>query len=613
MRLSALFSDGMVLQRNQDNRIWGYTEPECKITGLLGEKTFEGYAEENGYFSISLPQCPVGGPYQLTIKADEEIVIQDVLVGDVFLLGGQSNMELPLSRTVEMFREELQQTNEPYIRMFEVPKEYEFLEERENVVNGSWIKASEDTLLQFSAVGYFTGKALKDCYHIPIGLIQTAVGGTPAKSWCCEETIRRMGYYIEELEQCKVSGYTKEVEHEELEREQEWLQEGRKAFSGTPIRTGTVTVPGRWNHNELSDFHGAIKLRKHFTVTREELAYPAEILLGTFIDVDVTYINGTYVGETPYQYPPRIYRIPEGVLKEGDNVVEVHAFVQRDSGGFMPGKQYCIRLGEKRDIFLNLAGTWEYEIMKDMPILPPTTFFIYKAAGMYNGMLSPVHNWKISAFLFYQGESDTEHPERYTKEMKALIKDWRNLWGENYPFVYVQLAGFSGGNLEEQGTEWAEFRAAQEKILLEENTAMACIYDVGEFNDLHPLDKKTVGNRIALCLKKILYKEDVLASGPVLSDAFVSGEGKVTIRFASIGEGLCTRENRNIVYGIELRDTEGNFRKANATIEGQEVIVISDGIKNPTGVRYAWKDCPMEANLYNRKGLPALPFSRVLG
>lgn len=610
MRLSALFSDGMVLQRNQDNQIWGHTEPECKITGLLGGKVFEGCAEENGFFSISLPECPVGGPYQLTIKADEEIVIHDVMVGDVFLLGGQSNMELPLNRTVEMFREELEQTSEPDIRMFEVPKEYEFLEERENIEQGSWIKATGDTLLAFSGVGYFTAKAIKDHYNIPIGLIQTAVGGTPAKSWCSEETIRRMGYYTEELEQCKVSGYTKEVEQEESERENEWNRVGKEAFLGTPIRTGKIPVPGKWHDTDLANFHGAVRLRTTFTVTKEELVFPAEILLGTFIDVDITYINGIYVGETPYQYPPRIYRIPEGVLKEGENVVEVHAFVQRDVGGFMPGKQYCIRMGENRDIFLNLAGTWKYEVMKDIPILPPTTFFIYKAAGMYNGMLAPVHRWKVSAFLFYQGESDTAHPDRYVKEMKELIKDWRYLWGANYPFVYVQLAGYSGGLIEDQSTEWAEFRAAQEKTLQEDNTAMACIYDVGEYNDLHPLDKKTVGNRIALCLQKLLYKEDVLASGPVLAKA-VPLEGKVILRFKEIGEGLCTRENNKEVYGIELRDTEGNFREANATIEGEEVHVTSDQIQSPTGVRYAWKDCPIEANLYNRKGLPALPFSRV--
>lgn len=606
MQLSSLFTDGMVIQRERENLLWGTTKPHQNIEGILGQKHFQGSADAKGYFEIVLPELPAGGPYELKIEADEQRIIQDVLVGDVFLLGGQSNMELPLIRTVEMFREELASTDEPWIRMFEVPKEYEFQEERQNLTSGSWIKATGEELYAFSAAGYFAAKDLKDRYQVPIGLMQTAVGGTPAKSWCSEATIRKMGHYTEELEQCKQPGYTRQVETAEQEREQAWYKEARESFEGMSLKRGTLKVPAIWRKGEFSDFHGTIRLTKEFYMNQDDLKMPAQILLGTINDADVVYINGTYIGETGYKYPPRIYSIPEGVLKEGKNTVEIRLSIFREHGGFMPGKQYCIRLGDNHEHFIGLAGEWKYEIMKPMDVLPNNTFFIYGAAALYNGMLSPVRRWQYKAFLFYQGESNVELASRYAEEMEALIADWRSLFKQELPFIYVQLAGFSDGIEDNQPVDWAAFRLEQEKTLAVENTAMVVAYDIGEYNDLHPLNKKALGQRLAKAVRKLAYGEDIVCQGPMATNVSVQKTGEVHISFSNIGEGLSMHGRE--VCEVEIKNADGKYYNASATVKGEELVVFSLEAREPKGVRYAYRNCPMNANLYNKEGFPAAPF-----
>lgn len=608
MQLSSLFSDGMVLQRERTNLIWGRTNPNEHIEGTFGTEIFQGTADKTGYFEIKLPDLPTGGPYVVSITADETKTIQDVMIGDVFLLGGQSNMELPLRRTVELFRDELAKTDEPEIRMFEVPKEYEFQEERQELTNGRWMKAAGEDLYGFSAAGYFTAKELKDRYGVPIGLMQTAVGGTPVKSWCSEDTIRKMGYYTEELDKCKQPGYTKQVETADQAKEQQWYRDADESFEGMPLKKGTVKIPGIWREDEFSNFHGTMRLTKQFHMKKEELEKPAEIVLGTMNDADKVYINGIFVGETAYKYPPRFYKIPNGVLKEGENTVEIRLKVFREHGGFMPGKQYCIRLGENHDVFIGLGGEWEYELMKPMQVLPNSTFFNYFPAALFNGMLSPVKKWNYCAFLFYQGESNTDCPDRYVEEMKEMIADWRSLFRQELPFIYVQLAGFSDGIEENQGTQWAVFRAAQEEVLSVNNTAMVAAYDIGEYNDLHPLNKKTLGQRLARAIRKMVYGEKVLYEGPKASQWNVTESGEVHISFTSIGTGLSVRGHE--VCEVELKSENGTYYPAKAVVKGNELIAQAIRIKNPKGIRYAWRDCPMNANLYNREGLPAMPFCR---
>ncbi len=622
MELSPIISDGMVLQRGADNRIWGKTLPGEEIEGEFGGAVFETRAGADGTFEAVLPRLAVGGPYELKVRerqnpAGSEKVISDVLVGDVFLLGGQSNMELPVVRTEELLAEEIEKSKDSCIRMFEVPKEYFFAEGEKELSGGRWTKACGEELWNLSAAGFFMAHAIKEHTGIPIGLIQTAVGGTPAKAWCSRETILRMGRYTEELETCSEEGYPKKVEEADAEREGDWRKRAMDSFADKAIRSGSLVVPGIWKSGELADFRGAIRLTKTVELTKEEAGADAELVMGAIVDADEIYVNGTRCGETGYKYPPRFYPIPEGVLREGENVIEIHMYVFRDHGGFMPGKKYGLRFDGNREIGIDLTGTWDYEVMREMETLPDATFFTYKASALYQGMLVPVRRCQVCAALFYQGESNVECRESYDEEMEALISDWRTLFGrEELPFIFVQLAGFSDGELKEQGDDWAEFRAEQEKTLRIEHTAMVSAIDIGEYNDLHPMDKKTLGERLALAVRKLVYKESVTCSGPVLKEVTADENNVLHLTFSNAKNGLRTlqsavcAEESQAVGELEIRDTDGTYRAAEGKIEGEEVLIPAPAGVRVTGVRYAWRNCPAEVNLYNKEGLPAVPFCR---
>lgn len=615
MKLSSLFGDGMVLQRDVINTIWGYTMPECHVNGTFENKDFHGIADKNGYFEIDLPQLPKGGPYQLEIKADEKLVIQDILVGDVFLLGGQSNMELPLNRTLELYDEELKGIEEPWLRFFEVPKEFEFQEEREMISETKWIQATGEDLYSFSAAGFFLAKEIKEKEGVPIGLIQTAVGGAPAKSFLSEKTILEMGEHTEELLQCKQDDFVQKTIECDLEKEQKWIKAVKDSFKKTPYATGKVTVPGIWNENELSNFHGGLVLKKKFYLSKGQAEGEKEVLLGSIIDADYVYINDTYIGETGYKYPPRIYKVPEHVLKEGENTIEIQMMVFRDTGGFVPDKVYGIRNKGEKEIFCDLTGEWEYGQTQEMEVHEDSTFFIWKPAALYNGMLSPIRKWNIRGCFYYQGESDVGRENIYEKEMEALVSEWRILYNKNnLPFIYVQLPGYSDCDKENQETDWARLRDAQEHNLSIPYTRMAVGIDVGEYNDLHPLNKKAIGKRLALCARDLIYGEDIVSMGPKAVKAVYRADGFLEVLFETQQKGLMAGKNGedSEAFEVEIVDKEGITKKADAIINEDKLLVSLKNGEVPKEVRYAYRNCPMNANLYNREGLPALPFRIVV-
>lgn len=615
IRLSALISDGMVLQRETENIIWGYAKAGRDVRLFLDAYQTEARAEEDGYFKLCLPPMQAGGPWEIRIDDGENtITIQDVLFGDVFLLGGQSNMELPIARVMERFGEELLNTQEEDIRMFEVPKEYAFGKIRTEIETGRWIKAAKDELQLFSAAGYFAAKELKEQEHVPIGLLQTAVGGTPVKAWCCEETVRKLGYDVEELAECKREGYTKQVEQAEAERARLWWEE---ALAGCDGRSGTIELPGFFSQTALKGFSGAVTLRKKITLpgNTDWMETDATLYLGALIDADFTYVNNRKVGGTEYRYPPRIYEIPKGTLHEGGNEIEVKMLVFNGEGCFMPGKEYEICYSDNGRKRIPLAGTWEYEIIKEMPELPETTFFQYKAAGLYQGMLYPIRNWRIKGCFFYQGESNTGRPETYEEEFTAMIADWRTLWGDpKLPFLFVQLAGFADGKEYTQGTDWARLREAQRRTAEHvERTAMVQAYDLGEYNDLHPTDKKSVGKRIALTAENLIYGKNVVCQGAGVKEVNRRKETvQVTFGPDETVLHVVEKEGKKQVCGFSWIKEDASRVAAEAKLTGRSAAELK--IPKETqyiGISYAWNDCPLDANLYNEAGLPVVPFEII--
>jgi len=540
IRLSALFQDGMVLQRGQENFLWGYGKENSEIKGSFSAEMFTTTADEKGYFQVVLPQKACGGPYELWITdMENEYHIKDILVGDVFLLGGQSNMELSLSRVLDLYEEEIKSVNEPFIRMFEVPKEYLFGEKREDVTGGKWLQAVNEEALAFSAAGFFMARALRREQKVPIGLLQTAVGGTPVKAWCSEESLREMGGFEEELNSCKEAFFVEKTIAEDARREADWHEQAKQDVNQAVIYEQEIQVPGMWNGTPLEDFHGSLLLQKKVLLSQEQSQQEAMLRLGVLVDKDRVYVNGTWVGQTEYRYPPRYYKIPKGVLRAGENVIEIELSVCRGPGGFVPDKKCELRFEESPYSFIDLSGTWKYASCKVLPRLAEQTFFQYKAAGLYNGMIYALRKWKISGYLYYQGESDANNWKGYEKRLSQMIVDWRTLWGqEKLPFIYVQLAGFSDGKWPCTTTDWAYLREEQRKVLQVNNTAMVVAFDAGEYNELHPLDKKTVGERLALAVRKAIYGEDVQASGPMYRE-FKRRGSVIELLFDDIGKGLC--------------------------------------------------------------------------
>ena len=361
-------------------------------------------------------------------------------------------------------------------------------------------------ILDFGAVAFFTASEIKRNENVPVGIYNTSIGGTPVKSWVSEKTMRSLGLHVDEYEECKNDEWVQTTIKTEAEGDMAWRQDADASFSEdmSDKPKGTFNVPGFFEGTELGGRCLAIYFRKEFTLPAGWSDDDAKLYLGALIDSDMVYVNGEFVGETGYLYPPRIYKVPKGLLKEGKNVVEIRFLVFRREGGFMPGKEYLIKRPDGATV--SLEGEWEYVVTKEMPFIENLTFFSYKATGVYNCMIYPLRRQKCKGFYFYQGESNVDEYATYKDEFEAMIKDWRELWGDDtLPFMFVQIAAFNDGNRNGYFGRRPIFTEEQRKCTELPYTAMIQAYDLGEYNDLHPTNKKEVGRRAALAAADLVY------------------------------------------------------------------------------------------------------------
>lgn len=613
--LSPLISDGMVLQRDSEVMIWGKGVFEKEVRLSFLDEEYSTRVNKDGGWSIVLKNLKPGGPYDMVINHDnDEKIIKDILVGDVWVLAGQSNMQIPISRTLDLFEEEVKDANYPEIRQFTVPMVYDFNKPIDELNGGNWIPVTPDTVYDFSAVGYFFSKKIYDKYNVPIGLLFTAIGGTPAEAWISEGSLMRFDRFREILTMCKDDSYVQGTIKSEQEYNDNWYSELYQKDEGLKdipwyseeYRDNDwreIQLPGSLRGTELEPIRGAIWLRKEIDLPEHMHGKEGKLILGTVIDADDTYINGVLIGNTGYLYPPRRYNIPKGLLKAGKNTITVRMIMTQNIGGFVDDMPYFIRVGNEQ---IPISGTWKYKVGCIIKPQAPTTFFQYKPIGVYNGMIYPLRNYSIRGVLWYQGESNTGHPYDYKELFETVINDWRKLWNNtNLPFYYVQLPNHCPWRLEPEISGWAQVREAQRQLLKLPNTGMAVIIDAGMYNDLHPWDKKTVGERLSLWALNNVYGEQNVCSGPIYNNMVIEGN-KIRIFFDYVGSGLLIRGDR--LNTFEISDRDGVFYPAEALIEDDSVVVYSKKVSNPVRVRYAWADNPEGANLYNKEGLPASPF-----
>lgn len=614
VRLPRLVSDGMVLQRETPNKLWGWAAPGESITLLFNQKQFSSTADSTGKWTIQLPPQKAGGPYELNFKGSNSITVKDILFGDVWLCSGQSNMELTLDRVKYRYPDVVASASNTYIRQFEVPDQYEFQAPRQDLSGGQWLAATPANILKFSAVGYFFADDLYRTYKVPIGLVNAALGGSPAEAWISEEGLRPFPAYLAEAQKFRNQSLITEIEAKDRKAQNDWLQllndtdEGLKKGWTDPALNDynweQMTVPGYWKDEKLGRLNGAVWFRKEIHLSQDPAGQPAQILLGTIVDADSVFINGRFVGTTSYQYPPRRYAIPAGVLKEGKNVIVIRVINRSGNGGFVKDKPYELRIGHQT---IDLKGSWKYRPGARMQSAPGSTTIRWKPLGLFNAMIAPLTNYSIKGVLWYQGESNADRPQDYALLMQALITDWRRQWNhDDLPFLLVQLPNFMEARSTPTQSNWALMREAQLQTLRLPNTGLAVTIDAGEWNDIHPLNKQDVGQRLALQAKAVVYGEKITASGPLYRSVKRKGN-KLIIRFSHTNGGLVSKDGGPLKH-FALAGSDRRFVWANARIKGKKLVVWSDSIPHPAIVRYAWADNPEGANLYNRSGLPASPF-----
>ena len=618
IRLPRLLSDGMVLQRDTGIRIWGWAAAGGKITISFLGKSYGASAGADGKWSVTLPVMEAGGPYSMEIKAGNSVNINNILIGDVWVCSGQSNMAIPMARVDDLYADEIAQCENPAIRLFIVPDRYDFKMPQEDLPSGVWESANPVSILKFTAAGYFFAKALFEKYHVPIGLINASAGGSPAEAWMSCEALNTFPVHMETVQLLKddaflnrtleTDGLQRSAWYEKLDRTDKGLTEGGIPWYDTRYDDSewpVMRLPSLWKDEGLGDLNGAVWFRKEVDIPASIAGKPARLLLGRIVDSDTVYINGTVIGTTSYQYPPRKYNIDKEVLKEGKNIITVRVVNTSGHGGFIVDKPYRLESGGQS---IDLTGKWRYRIGTVACPLPDPTFFQYKPMGLFNGMLVPLVNYGIRGVIWYQGESNTSEPAGYHKLFSALIKDWRQKWGQgDFPFLYVQLPNYMPANDRPSESNWALLREEQLKTLEVPNTSMIVAIDLGEWNDLHPLNKKDIGTRLSLTAQYLAYGDnEIVHSGPIYRSMKLEGN-KITIEFSNTGGGLVAGENGGLKH-FAIADSGRSFIWAEAKIKGHRVEVWSDHVPYPVAVRYAWADNPEGANLYNKEGLPASPF-----
>ncbi|TGE23468.1 sialate O-acetylesterase [Hymenobacter metallicola] len=618
VRLPRLVSDGMILQRDAPVAVWGWAKPGEKVTVTLAGKTATATTGPDGQWRTSLPKLKAGGPYEMTVAGTNRITLKDVLVGDVWVCSGQSNMETPMSRLRDKYPDVVAQANNPQIRQFNVDLRYAFNGPKADVAGGKWVMTTPQNVLAFSGVAYFFAKTLFDKYHVPIGLIRSAVGGSPAEAWLSAEALQAFPHYQQAAEKVKDSTYVARTIAQGQAASRAWYTALRQADQGvakgsTPWYATsynaadwkTMKIPGYWADQGLGPVNGVVWFRKEVNVPASMAGKPARLELGTIVDSDSVYINGQFAGTTGYQYPPRKYDLPATLLQPGRNVLVVRVINNGGRGGFTLDKQYRLTAGGQT---LDLRGDWQYKLGAATPPAPGSVSFQNQPGGLYNGMIAPLLPYAIKGVLWYQGESNTAKPEEYQPLLTALIADWRKHWQQPaLPFLYVQLANFMATKDQPTESNWAGVRDGQRRALAVPHTGMAVALDLGEWNDIHPLNKEDVGKRLALAAQKVAYGEkNVVSSGPLYQSMQVKGN-KAMLSFTSTGSGLVAKDGKPLRY-FAVAGPDKKFVWAQAKIEGNKVVVWNDQVPNPVAVRYAWADNPEGANLSNKEGLPASSF-----
>jgi len=633
--LPKLVGDHMVLQRDEPIMLWGWGDPGEAVRVEFQGRHVKVKTDSKGRWKLSLGSFSAGGPYNIVISGKNRIVLRDVLVGDVWLASGQSNMEFPLSRSptgymagVVNAEQEIVDTDYPQLRLFKVQHAVRF-RPASDVEADTWAASTAQTAGQFSAVAYLFGRELHKRYHIPVGLIQTSWGGTVAEAWVSPEGLKSLPEFGKDIDTVAHADESSvKIEHDRyMQLKAQWIQqhadEGRGERDGRAVWADpafdssawpTVREPQSKPAEALKGFDGVVWFRRDIEIPCNTTGRTVWVNLFVTGKTDTTYFNGKEIGHAEGWGKPRSYAVPPELIKAGRNVVTVRLTGANGYVGMFDSDnpdKLNLQIGSTR---IPLAGQWSYQPDIDLAGYPtPSTLSELlddpnRATVLFNGMIEPLVQFRIRGVIWYQGESNARdnRAEQYRKLFPALIEDWRRQWGYDVHFLFVQLAGFGHNKRDPAEYPWAVLREAQSMTLALPKTGMASAIDVGDENDIHPRDKQTVAHRLVLSAAKLVYGENIISSGPIYQSMQVEAN-RVRIKFSNIGSGLMVKDPYGYIRGFQVAGPDGKFHWAEARQDGQDVLLFSDAVSQPAAVRYDWSNTP-DGNLFNQEGLPALPF-----
>lgn len=626
-RLAKLFTDNMVLQRDLKIPVWGWADAGTKVTIKIKDQEATATADEKGLWKAELKPMEAGGPFEMTVAGKNTVTLKNILVGDVWICSGQSNMEWGMWGTKNS-KEEIDAAKFPQIRLFTVQKAISPTP-KDDCNAAAWAECSPESVGGFSAVGFFFGRHLNQNVKVPIGLIHTSWGGTPAEAWTSKEALAKLPDYQGAMEALDKSADNLPALMKEYEGKlDEWRKAVEAADPGTKNpdkawfkpETDTaawkaIDLPNHWEKAGLPDFDGVVWFRKEVDVPAEWAGKELELNLGPIDDADITWFNGAKVGSMDVWNAVRKYKVPGELVKAGKNMLAVRVLDTGGPGGIYgkPEQLSLVLPGTADAKPVSLAGAWTFTPgmnLKDIPArpAPPPAINNQNApTALYNAMISPLLPYAIKGAIWYQGESNAGRAFQYRSLFPAMITDWRTRWGQgNFPFFFVQLANFMGAKPEPGESAWAELREAQRMTLSLPNSGMAVIIDIGEAGDIHPKNKQDVGLRLALAARGVAYGEKIEFSGPSYKEMKIE-DGKIRLTFEHLGTGL-EAKGGGPLKSFAIAGEDKIFVWADAKIDGETVVVSSEKVAKPVAVRYAWADNPEGCNLYNKEGLPASPF-----
>jgi sialate O-acetylesterase len=620
LKVAKIFSDHTVLQRDQPLKVWGWATQNSEVSIQFASQNVNVTTDNSGKWLATLNAMSANkNPQVLTIKSGTETIdFEDILVGDVWLCSGQSNMEWRL-KDVNDAEVEIAVANYPLIRHFKVPLELEFTPQKD-LNGGQWEVVTPETAAEFTAVGYFFARHLKNELDIPIGLLNSSWGGSQVESWISGNAIKSsevLGYYAEKMPKSWDED-AKSTEQKLINRIYKNANIDVNKINENEYLSPTydygkwlnINVSGQWKWQGFPPFLGTVYLHKFVEVPELFTNQTTEFSFGNNTGNFELIVNGKTIYKG-YAIGKIVTKIPAETWKIGANSILIKASANDNSNG----QKWMGFGGDKNDFYLQVTDDKKIMLVDEQWKMIPS----FKAernytrskndAGsiIYNSMIAPITDYGIKGAIWYQGESNAGRAYQYRKSFPLMIENWRQDWGYDFPFFFVQLSSYGGFQSSNEGSNWAELREAQTMTLQLPQTGMAVTTDIGNPDNIHPRNKQDVGKRLALSALKVAYGKDLVYSGPAYKSVAFT-KAKAALSFENIGSGLMIKDKYGYLQGFEIAGSDQKFYYAKAEIQGNDILVSHPMVKDPKAVHYGWTNSPIDANLFNKEGLPASPF-----